>query len=116
MAEPEAANHPEQDELDYPTEYLLSARYGDLDDVVAYLDAGVDINSLDENGALFLDKTLHIGNNALMMAAANGHCDVIRVLVSRGINCKVKNTNGNTAIHWAAINEQIEGIYRLFIV
>lgn len=43
-------------------DFVLAARYGDLDDVIAFLDHGMNVLVLDTNG-----------NTALHMAAANGH-------------------------------------------
>lgn len=43
-------------------DFVLSARYGELEDLNAYLDKGMNVSARDENG-----------NTALHMAAANGH-------------------------------------------
>jgi len=79
------------------------ARFGDAEDVVSALDQGASINAQDEQGRtgattgmryksdLELDK-LRAGPPcpsantaaALHMAAANGHCDLLRTLLDAG--------------------------------
>lgn len=74
-------------------EVLECARYGELDDLRALLDAGADVNFRDAAS----------GSTALHNAAANGHGDVVALLVDRGARCE-PNANGNTPLHWAALN------------
>jgi hypothetical protein len=78
----------EEDQL----EVLECARYGELDDLRALLDAGADVNYRDAGG-----------NTALHRAAGNGHADIISLLIERGA-AFVANSNGNTPLHWAALN------------
>ncbi len=53
--------------------YIDSARYGDLDDVVAALKEGVPVDAVD--GA---------GRTALHMASANGHLECVLRILSAG--------------------------------
>eukprot|EP00389_Voromonas_pontica_P004156 GDKH01006177.1.p1 GENE.GDKH01006177.1~~GDKH01006177.1.p1 ORF type:complete len:168 (-),score=38.03 GDKH01006177.1:104-607(-) len=75
-------------------EMLLCARYGEVDDLKEYISKGADVD--------FTDKS---GNTALHMASANGHVDVVRVLLEHGAK-SLKNKTGNTPLHWATQNKQ----------
>ena len=74
-------------------EVLECARYGELDDLRALLDSGAEATASDARS----------GTSALHNAAANGHVDVVALLVDRGARCE-PNANGNTPLHWAALN------------
>jgi len=58
---------------DSPAMLLDGARYGDLEDVAAALQAGAPVDSADANG-----------RTALHMASANGHTEIVASLLSRG--------------------------------
>lgn len=73
-------------------EFLECARYGEDDNVIIYLDAGVDVNYQDDSG-----------NTALHRACANGHLDVAVILFDRGAKY-LKNESLSTPLHWAAMN------------
>lgn len=75
------------------SELLLCARYGELEELIAALDAGANVNHVDEGGS-----------SALHMACANGHADVARTLLKRGA-AFAANASGNTPLHWAVQNE-----------
>ena len=53
-----------------------AAKRGDIESVVALLDAGVSINDLDKHN-----------QTALMNAAFLGHTDLVRVLVDKAVLC-----------------------------
>ncbi|KAI0264252.1 ankyrin repeat-containing domain protein [Gloeopeniophorella convolvens] len=83
------------------SQLLLSCRYGDLGDVKLFIDrfgaAAVD-SARDENE-----------NTALHMASANGHTellDLLLPLVSPSL-LSAQNSAGSTALHWAALNCQL---------
>lgn len=78
---------------DIDREVLECARYGELDDLRALLDGGASANAHDPQS----------GTSALHNAAANGHVDVVTLLLDRGARCE-RNANGNTPLHWAALN------------
>lgn len=81
-----------------PADLLLEgARYGDLDDVRAALDAGAPVNVADDQG-----------RTALHMAAANGHSPIVTLLLQRGADVGARNRELNTPLHWAAMNGRSE--------
>ncbi|GAQ85364.1 hypothetical protein KFL_002310200 [Klebsormidium nitens] len=79
-----------------------SARYGDVEDVQATLDSGVDASAADSSG-----------RTALHMAAANGHENVVQLLLEKGANVNAANQEGNTPLHWAALNHHLQVVKRL---
>jgi len=96
-------------------EWILAARYGDLDVMHALMqgcpmfashrDTVIDGSCQDKEDA-------NDGNTALHMAAANGHVAVVQVLLDLLLGDKTKaatyslkpNHSGNTPLHWAAAN------------
>ncbi|RKP11872.1 ankyrin repeat-containing domain protein [Piptocephalis cylindrospora] len=82
-------------------ELVLSARYGDEEDVTRLFQ---------ENPALSPAATNTSGQTALHMASANGHLEVGKVLVNRLTpeQLDIQNEGGNTALHWAALNGHLE--------
>jgi len=79
---------------------LDAARYGDLEDVQAILK---------ENPGL-VDYQDEYGSSPLLMAAGNGHCDVIKVLIEHKANINSSNSSQNTPLHWAALNGHLEAV------
>ncbi|KAG8742924.1 hypothetical protein FRC10_000712 [Ceratobasidium sp. 414] len=88
-------------------ELLLSCRYGDIDDVRAFVEkfgAEAVAAARDENG-----------NTALHMTCANGHEDILTYLLPllpRSI-LSVRNTSKSTALHWAATNKHLAVVQKL---
>jgi ankyrin repeat protein len=78
-------------------EYLLEcARYGDTGDLIALLkEVNIDINYKDFRGNTALRKEIL---NILDLAAANGHLEIIKVLIANKIDINFKNSNNNTAL------------------
>merc|ERR1719491_2604164 len=79
-------------------EFVLSARYGDLEDVQAML----------SSSACPIDAQSHGGATALLMGSANGHLEVVRALLEAKASTEVPNEAGNTPLHWAALNGHLE--------
>jgi len=80
-------------------EWMESCRYGDVDIVRA----------LAENFPLSqptLVEFVHpdTGNTGLHMASANGHTNIVKLLVKKYGHSFTKNSSGNTPLHWAAAN------------
>ena len=48
------------------------------------------------------------GNTALHMACANGHLDIVKLLLKHGANPNALNKSKNTPLHWAALNGRTE--------
>jgi ankyrin repeat protein len=75
-----------------------AVRAGDAATVTALLDKGADVNA-----------KFRYGMTALFKAAERGNLEVANVLISRGVDVKVKDTfYGQTALSWALQNEHIE--------
>ena len=84
-------------------ELLTAARKGDLAQVKALLDKGVDVNS----------KSSY-GQTPLFFACDRGHTEIVRLLLERGANPNVKDTFYNaTALTWAADKKRLEIVQML---
>jgi hypothetical protein len=71
--------------------FLLAAVTGDRRGTALFLEAGVNTEISNERGW-----------TPLMLAAFNGHDDVIRVLIKHQANVHASDLLGNTALHWAS--------------
>lgn len=69
----------------------IAARHGHKEIVLRLLDAGADINLLDEKGS-----------SALIHAATEGHANLVSTLINFGADVHVCNVFGNTAAFLAA--------------
>ncbi|KAF8504901.1 cytoplasmic protein [Russula emetica] len=95
---------PSPDDTD---DLLLSCRYGDSDDVKSFIDRFGTTpvgEARDENG-----------NNVLHMASANGHIELLDMLLPVVPSSLLSTSNraGSTALHWAALNAQLAAVRRL---
>ncbi|KAJ7686065.1 ankyrin [Mycena rosella] len=95
---------PTTDEKD---EFLLSCRYGDLDDVKQFVaqfgsDAAAEIR--DDNG-----------NTALHMLCGNGHADLLDYLlpIIPPVLLSARNSSESTPLHWAAVNSHLDVVKKL---
>jgi hypothetical protein len=99
--------------LEKMQDFVDCARYGELEDMKQMLDVcSSDIERL-HLAKQALPESL---NTALHYAAANGHSDIVKLLLelltnSMDIDCK--NSEGSTPLHWAALNGQVECVQLL---
>ncbi|KAJ7921438.1 hypothetical protein B0H13DRAFT_149162, partial [Mycena leptocephala] len=87
---------------DEQEEFLLSCRYGDLDDVKQFVaqfgvEAAAEVR--DDNR-----------NTALHMLCGNGHTDVLDYLlpIVPPTLISARNSAQSTPLHWAALNSHLE--------
>ena len=102
---------PEEERRELEQAFVDCARYNDLEVLIA---------AIKEEPELVADARDGFGNTALHMGAANGHEEVVRVLLSRKSSVPfsargadafqrfldARNESGNTALHWAAQNNR----------
>jgi len=78
---------------------IRASQKGKVDNVINILNKGadIDINACDSNG-----------NNALMLAAHNGHTEIVKLLLKAGADINKINNNGKTAVEIALENGNLE--------
>ena len=64
-----------------------------MEDVQSYLSQGVSVDATDAEG-----------RTALFFAAANGHADVVDLLLSEDADPNMANEQGGTALHLSLIH------------
>ena len=84
--------------------YFNAATKGDTDHVFALLQDGTDVNT----------TFPIVGTHALMVAAAFGHVDTVKVLLNAGADVNAKDFTGWTPLHAAAFNGNLQ-IVRLLL-
>ncbi|KAL6612454.1 ankyrin [Neocallimastix californiae] len=103
------------EEFDYE-EFVICARYGELDDMKAMLDGYLESHP-DANKCELASKQNAYGSTALHMAAANGHIEIMEYLINECNFSKkeleIKNEEGNTPLHWAALNGYLKAVQLL---
>jgi ankyrin repeat protein/thiol-disulfide isomerase/thioredoxin len=82
----------------FATPLILAARTGNVAIVQALLKTGADVNA--QEGAN--------GDSALMYAAVRGNIPLVRVLLDAKAQVRLKDAVGQTALHLAARNGEIE--------
>ncbi|KOM54787.1 hypothetical protein LR48_Vigan10g067900 [Vigna angularis] len=122
-------------------EALLDAvRYNDMDDVKSLEANGVPLDSKDDQGRTDEDNLVEVGegedasrggvvapiddlevppivddDEALHMAAANGHVDIVEYLIIKGVDLNAPNEEKNTPLHWACLNGHVEVVKKLIL-
>ncbi|GLH10143.1 AAEL014742-PA [Gryllus bimaculatus] len=81
---------------------LQAACGGRLEPLVAFLEAGVNVNVTDGNNG-----------TALYFAADRGHQECVRELVQRGADVNGKHSTGFTPLHRASLNGHVECVRAL---
>ena len=80
-----------------PTNPIFKAAYeGRLNDIKNYLSEGGGINALDK-----------YNNTALHWAAKGNQYEVVKYLVQNGIDCSLRNGQGDTALHWSVMSNNV---------
>lgn len=89
-------------------ELMDGCRYNDIDVVRGVLCVYPQLSSYQE------EKT---GNTAIHMAAANGHAEVVDLVLRLAppVLVMTANASGNTPLHWAAANGQPKVVARLLV-
>ena len=72
-------------------EMRLAALEGDGEKVKRFLDTGINVNALDQEG-----------HTALMLAAYNGHTDIVLSLITKDAVIDRRDLNGRTALLYAS--------------
>eukprot|EP00919_Chromeraceae_sp_WS-2016_P008024 GHVR01018962.1.p1 GENE.GHVR01018962.1~~GHVR01018962.1.p1 ORF type:complete len:165 (-),score=36.01 GHVR01018962.1:267-761(-) len=82
---------------DETLDMIECARHGEMDELLSYLERGMDVN--------YVDK---YNNTALHKASANGHLDIVKLLVDTYKAKSIPNQSGNTPLNWAVQNRHKE--------
>ncbi|EEH57640.1 LOW QUALITY PROTEIN: uncharacterized protein MICPUCDRAFT_67229 [Micromonas pusilla CCMP1545] len=53
------------------------------------------------------------GRTALFFASANGHLEIVDILLASKADPTMTNAQGNTALHWACVNGHEDVVVRL---
>jgi len=85
----------EQARLD--TELLEASRTGNIEGVIASIDAGANVNATDNKGS-----------TPLHYAAHNGRTEAVLALIGKGADLNTPNEYGDTPLHYAATNGNTE--------
>jgi len=70
--------------------------------VQAHISQGVDPDAQDVEG-----------RTALFFASANGHLEIVDILLASKADPTMTNAQGNTALHWACVNGHEDVVVRL---
>ncbi|KAA8498428.1 Ankyrin repeat-containing protein [Porphyridium purpureum] len=89
--------------MDWDEELRLSARYGELAELLEALENGAQVDCCD---ALTRNTALHY-------ASANGHVQLVRELLQHAANPNAVNEHLNTALHWSAQNGHTDVVSEL---
>src|SRR5687767_8908260 len=94
---------------DVDTFLMAACEKGNLDEVLAALDAGADPNATN-----VASKLAHMQGAALMRAAKHGYLEIARALLQRGADVARQDYLFGTALHFAASQGHV-AIARLLI-
>ena len=88
MPEPLSVEEGEEIDMSYEEFLIYSARIGEIDDVKQMLEEETDVNTADKA----------TGNSALHMACANGHTEIVKLLLQHKANINILNNSKNTPL------------------
>jgi hypothetical protein len=94
-------------------DFVDCARYGELEEMKQMLDTCSSDTERRDLAKHALPESL---NTALHYAAANGHVEIIKLLLeilTHSIDIDCKNCQGSTPLHWAALNGHVECVQLL---
>lgn len=89
---------------------LKYAQKGDNKKIVEMLRAGAHINTYDTN-----KQSQSYKQTPLMLATINGHGTSVRLLIQKGADINMQDSQGNTALHLAVIWNLPDAMYKLLI-
>jgi ankyrin repeat protein len=90
------------DQININGQFVLAARAGRVEQVVALLNEGAKVNSRDRNG-----------DSPLNMAAVKGNAELVDVLLKAGADVNLANLSGVTPLMGAAFSGQAEIVRKL---
>ncbi|CAI6296505.1 unnamed protein product [Periconia digitata] len=113
----------DEDSID---EVLYLARANEVAELATFLDGLATATKSPKPAIIAAAVDPNTNNTALHYAAANGHADIIKLLLSFGSTTAAVppspqapglinacNDSGNTALHWAALNGHLESVKAL---
>lgn len=86
------------------------AKKGLVDEVLLCLKSAVDIDTRDDPR----DRKSAQGFTALMYACKLSHLEIVKLLVDEGADVNIQDVKGNTALHLAVQNDDLELIRAVF--
>ncbi|MGK5628162.1 ankyrin repeat domain-containing protein [Streptomyces sp. URMC 123] len=90
------------DVIELATRVFEMARTGDTDSLGAYVDAGVPVDLMNDQG-----------HSLVMLAAYHGHADTVRALLARGADPDRANDRGQTPLAGAVFKGEEEVVRAL---
>jgi ankyrin repeat protein len=93
---------PDDEVIEFATKLFGLAREGDVKQLVAYLDAGVDAN-----------LSNHKGDSLVMLAAYHGHAATVSALLAHGADPNRPNDRGQTPLAGAVFKDEPDVITAL---
>lgn len=87
----------EEEETNVNQSLFSAAAEGNVEKMLALLDAGAPINAIDRQG-----------NTAIMIATQNDHVDVVKVLIEQGADLNIRNDHQDNVLLYAGAEGLLE--------